>query len=79
MNNVTNGWKPDDDKKIEEHYSPEAFDEATDPLKGERRRVIEMIREEERGRIREAIEECGHQQDDGSIWVEMDELLNKLK
>lgn len=39
---------------------------------GERRKIniLEAI---------EIVEECGHQQDDDSIWCDMDEVIKKLK
>lgn len=33
----------------------------------------------EKGMICEIIEDCGHQQEDGSIWCDMDDVLKKIK
>ena len=43
--------------------------------------LIETIAQalaEERERMREIIKEKGHQQEDGTIWVNMDDLLSSL-
>jgi len=40
---------------------------------------IQQAVEEERVRIIEIIKEKGQQQDDGTIWVDMDDLLKSIK
>ena len=40
--------------------------------------IEKQARSEERDVMKEKIEECGHQQEDGSIWCNMDELVKAL-
>jgi len=40
--------------------------------------LLTQVRQEERERVVEIIEECGHQQDDDTIWCNMDELIKRI-
>ena len=40
--------------------------------------ILTQVRQEERERVVEIIEECGHQQDDDTIWCNMDELIKRI-
>jgi hypothetical protein len=42
------------------------------------RNVEDAAREEERARLREKIEAHGHQQEDGTIWCNLDDILRVL-
>jgi len=71
------------EKRLEEYCKKFGLckEKGTCQCKEELKFIADLITQalaEDRERVREIIKEKGHQQEDGTIWVNMDDLLSSL-